>query len=69
MDLVRLLEPDLRPGIRHPNAITPSAIRRHIPLLDAAEGVAVPVADEGDMGSDEEDDEKDAADSRAQLIQ
>ncbi|XP_069068798.1 putative nuclease HARBI1 [Pleurodeles waltl] len=42
------------------------AIRRH-PLLDAEEGAAVPVADEGDMGSDEKDDE-DAADSRAELI-
>ncbi|XP_069059558.1 putative nuclease HARBI1 [Pleurodeles waltl] len=41
----------------------------HIPLLDAEEGVAVPVADEGDMGSDEEEDDEDAADSRAELIQ
>ncbi|XP_069059552.1 putative nuclease HARBI1 [Pleurodeles waltl] len=43
-------------------------LRRHIPLLDAEEGVAVPVADEGDMGSDEEEDDEDAADSRAEQI-
>ncbi|XP_069061894.1 putative nuclease HARBI1 [Pleurodeles waltl] len=45
------------------------AIRRHISLLDAKEGAAVPMDDEGDMGSDEEDDDKDAADFRAELIQ
>ncbi|XP_069059640.1 putative nuclease HARBI1 [Pleurodeles waltl] len=43
------------------------SLRRYIPLLDAEEGVAVPVADEGEMGIDEEDDE-DAADSRAEMI-
>ncbi|XP_069075316.1 putative nuclease HARBI1 [Pleurodeles waltl] len=44
------------------------ALRRHIPLLDAKEGVAVLVADEGDMGTDEKEDDEDAADSRAELI-
>ncbi|XP_069077574.1 putative nuclease HARBI1 [Pleurodeles waltl] len=44
------------------------ALRHHIPLLDAEEEEAVPVADEGDMGSDEEEDYEDAGDSRAELI-
>ncbi|XP_069077575.1 putative nuclease HARBI1 [Pleurodeles waltl] len=44
------------------------ALRHHIPLLDAEEGVAVLLADEGDMGSDEEENYEDAADSRAELI-
>ncbi|KAJ1176385.1 hypothetical protein NDU88_001666 [Pleurodeles waltl] len=45
------------------------ALRHHIPFLGAEERVAVPVADEGDMGRDEEEDEEDAADSRVELIQ
>ncbi|XP_069063659.1 putative nuclease HARBI1 [Pleurodeles waltl] len=44
------------------------SLRRHISLLDDEEGTAVPVADEGDMGSDEEENDEDAADSRAELI-
>ncbi|XP_069092701.1 putative nuclease HARBI1 [Pleurodeles waltl] len=45
------------------------ALRSHIPLLDAEEGVAVPLANEGDMGCDEGEDDEDTADSRAELIQ
>ncbi|XP_069063310.1 putative nuclease HARBI1 [Pleurodeles waltl] len=44
------------------------ALRHHIPLLDAEEGEAVPVADEEGVRSDEENGE-DAADSRVELIQ
>ncbi|XP_069089250.1 putative nuclease HARBI1 [Pleurodeles waltl] len=43
-------------------------LRHHIPLLDAEEGVVVLVADEGDMGSDEEEDDENSADSMAEQI-
>ncbi|XP_069098356.1 putative nuclease HARBI1 [Pleurodeles waltl] len=43
------------------------ALRRQILLLEAEDRVAVSVADEGDMGSDKEEND-DAADSRAELI-
>ncbi|XP_069075311.1 putative nuclease HARBI1 [Pleurodeles waltl] len=45
------------------------ALMGYVPLLDAEEGVAVPVADEEDMESDEEEDDEDAADSGAEIIQ
>ncbi|XP_069092970.1 putative nuclease HARBI1 [Pleurodeles waltl] len=43
-------------------------LRCQIPVLDAEKGVGVRVADEGDMGSDEEEDDEDAADSRVEMI-
>ncbi|XP_069057861.1 putative nuclease HARBI1 [Pleurodeles waltl] len=45
------------------------ALRHQNTLLNAEEEVAVPVAGEGDLGSDEEEEDEDAADSRAEQIQ